>query len=70
MTLSSTQTMELVLTARLELSDQSMFPDCFTHAMVNIRWWEIPRNVLEADTIVVSCVLANFEVFLVDASSS
>ena len=29
--------------------------------MVNVRGCEIPRNVLQADTIVVSCGLANFE---------
>ena len=34
--------------------------DCFTHAMVDVRGCEIPRNVLQADTIVVSCGLANF----------
>ena len=42
-------------------SDQSNSPDCFTHAMVNVRGCKIPRNVLQADTIVVSCGLANFE---------
>ena len=42
-------------------SDQTKFPDCFPHAMVNVRGCEIPRNVLEADTIVVSCGFANFE---------
>ena len=42
-------------------SDQSNSPDCFTHAMVNVRGCEIPRNVLQAETIVVSCGLANFE---------
>ena len=42
-------------------SDRSNFPDFFTHAMVNVRSCEIPRNVLQADTIVVSCELANFE---------
>ena len=52
-------------------SDQSNSPDCFTHAMVSVRGCEIPRYVLQADTMVVSCGLANFEtVFLVDASSS
>ena len=35
-------------------SDQSNFPDCFTHAMVNVHGCEIPRNMLQADTIVVS----------------
>ena len=35
-------------------SDQSKFPDCFTHAMVNVRSCEIQRTVLQADTIVVS----------------
>ena len=29
--------------------------------MVNVRSCKIPRNVLQADTIVVSCGLANFE---------
>ena len=42
-------------------SDQSNVPDCFTHATVNGRGCEIPRNVLQSDTIVVSCGLANFE---------
>ena len=42
-------------------SDQTNSIDCFTHAMVNVRGCEIPRNVLQADTIVVSCGLANFE---------
>ena len=42
-------------------SRQFNFPDCFTHAMVNVRGCEIPRNVLQADTVVVSCGLANFE---------
>ena len=35
--------------------DQTNSPDCFTHAMVNVRGCEIPRNVLQADTIFVSC---------------
>ena len=42
-------------------SDQPNFPDCFTHAMVNVRCCEIPSNVLQADSIVVSCGQANFE---------
>ena len=42
-------------------SDQSKFPDFFTHAMVNARGCEIPGNVLQADIIVVSCGLSNFE---------
>ena len=42
-------------------SDQTNSLDCFTHAMVNVRGCEIPRNVLQADTIVVSCGLPNFE---------
>ena len=42
-------------------SEQTNSPDCFTHAMVNVRGREISRNVLQADTIVVSCGLANFE---------
>ena len=42
-------------------SDQTNSFDCFTHAMVNVRGCEIPRNVLQADTLVVSCGLANFE---------
>ena len=29
-------------------SDQSNSPDCFTHAMVNVRSCEIPRSVLQA----------------------
>ena len=42
-------------------SDQTNSPDCFTHAMVNVHGCEIPRNVLQADTIVGSCGVANFE---------
>ena len=42
-------------------ADQTNSRDCFPHAMVNVRGCEIPRNVLLADTIVVSCGLANFE---------
>ena len=44
-------------------SDQSNSPDCFTHAMVNVHSCEIPRSVFQADTIIVSCGLANFEKF-------
>ena len=29
--------------------------------MVNVRGCEMPRNVLQAETIVVNCGLANFE---------
>ena len=42
-------------------SDTSNSSDCFTHAMVNVRSREFPRSVLQADTIIVSCGLANFE---------
>ena len=42
-------------------SDQTKSPDCFTHATVNLCGCEIPRNVLQADTSVVSCGRANFE---------
>ena len=42
-------------------SDETTSHDCFTHAMVNVRGCEIAINVLQADTIVVSCGLANFE---------
>ena len=42
-------------------SDQFKFPDCFTHAMVNVRSCGFPRIVLQADAIVVRCGLANFE---------
>ena len=42
-------------------SDKSKFPDCFTHAMVNVCGCEIPKNVLQAGTIVVCCGIANFE---------
>ena len=41
-------------------SDQSNSSDCFTHANVNARCRECP-SVLQAETIVVSCGLANFE---------
>ena len=42
-------------------SEQTNSLDCFSHAMVNVRGCKIPRNVLQADTIVVSCGLSNFE---------
>ena len=42
-------------------SDHSKSPDCVTHAMVNVRCRKLPRSVLQADTIVVNCGLANFE---------
>ena len=42
-------------------SNLSNSPDCFTHAIVNVRCCEIPRRVLQANTIIVSCGLANFE---------
>ena len=42
-------------------SDRLNSSDCFTHAMVNARFRDFPRSVLQADTIVVSCGLANFE---------
>ena len=45
----------------LEFQTNQFFPDCFTHAIVNVRGCEIPRNVLHAGTIVVNCGLANFE---------
>ena len=61
MILSSTLTMDVVLTVRLEIQTNQKFPDCFTHAMFNVRSCEIPRSVLQADTIVVSCGIANFE---------
>ena len=42
-------------------SDHTDSLDCFTHVMVNFRGCGIRRNVLQADTIVVSFGLANFE---------
>ena len=44
-------------------SDRSNSPDCVTHAMVDVCSCEIPRSVLQADTIIGSCGLANFEQF-------
>ena len=49
-------------------TDPSRFPDCSTHVMASdssrpfrpLR--PFPRSVLQADTIIVSCGLANFEV--------
>ena len=41
-------------------SDHSNSSDCFTHAMINVRCRKLPKSVLQADTIVVSCGLANF----------
>ena len=40
--------------------DQPCSSDCFTHAMVNVRCREFQRSVLQADTMIVSCGLANF----------
>ena len=42
-------------------SDQTNSLVCFTHAMVNARGCETPRNVLQAVTVVVSCGLVNLE---------
>ena len=42
-------------------SDPSNSSDCFTRAMVTARSREFPKSVLHADTIIVSCRLANFE---------
>ena len=42
-------------------SDRSNSSDRFTHAMVNVRCREYARSVLQADTIIVSWGLANFE---------
>ena len=53
--------MNLVLTARLEIQTNQHSP-----IVSHMRWslfagCDIPRNVLQADSIVVSCGLANFE---------
>ena len=61
MILSSFFDDELGVDSAARDSDQSKCPDSFTHAMVNVRSCEIPRSVLQADTIVVTCGLANFE---------
>ena len=58
--LSSTLTTNLVLTARLEIQTKPI-PSIVSHMRWSMRGCEIPRNVLQADTIVVSCGLANFE---------
>ena len=42
-------------------SDHSNSSDFFKCAMVNVRCRKLPRSVLQADTIVVSCRLANVE---------
>ena len=52
---------ELCLNSAARHSDQSNSPDCFTHAMVNVCSFGIPRSVFQAYTIIVSCGLANFE---------
>ena len=52
---------ELVVDCLVRDSDQSNSADNFTLAMVNARCRESPRSLLQADTIVVSCGLANFE---------
>ena len=41
--------------------EQPWSSQCFTHAMVKDSCREFPRSVLQADTIIVSCGLANFE---------
>ena len=41
--------------------DQPCSPDCFTHVMVDDSRRTCRRSVLQADTIIVSCGLANFE---------
>ena len=60
MILSSTLTMNLVLTAQLEIEINQTFP-----IVPRMRWLtfavvRFQRSVLQADTIVVSCGLANF----------
>ena len=52
---------ELGIDSTARDSDQTNSLDCFTHAMVNVRGCEVPRNVFQADTVVMSCGLANFE---------
>ena len=44
MILSSTLTMDLVLTVRLEIQTNQILPDCFTHAMVDVRSCEISEE--------------------------
>ena len=52
---------ELFVNSAARDSDRSNCSDCFTHAMVNVLSREFPKSVLQADTIIVSCGLANFE---------
>ena len=52
---------ELGVNSAARDSDRSNSSDCYTHAMVNVRSREFPKSVLQADTIIVSCGLANFE---------
>ena len=61
MILSLTVTTNLVFYSAARDSDRSNSSDCFAHAMVNVRSREFPKSVLQADTIIVSCGLANFE---------
>ena len=41
--------------------DQQRSLDCFTHAMIDDSCRVLPRCVFQADTIIVSCGLRNFE---------
>ena len=52
---------ELGVNSAARDSDRSNSSDCYTHIMVNVRSRECPKSVLQADTIIVSCGLANFE---------
>ena len=52
---------ELGVNSAARDSDRSNSSDCYTHAMVNVRSREFPKSVLQADTIIVSCGLVNFE---------
>ena len=52
---------ELGVNSAARDSDRSNSPDGFTHAMVNVCSFGILRSVFQADTIIVTCGLANFE---------
>ena len=53
--------MTLVLTVRLEIQTNRILPTVSHKRWSMFAVVKIPRSVLQADTIIVSCGLANFE---------
>ena len=52
---------EFVVNNVIRGSGKPYSSDCFTHAMIDGSCRVLPRSVLQADTIIVSCGLRNFE---------